>query len=120
MSDNDLGVSGLQALENTVSAGWMANLKDLNLSGCLTNDADTNAAVLVSLLKSLSAHCPHLDGLDLSDNDLGIPGASALAAAISQHNNLTSPHYRRQSLWLTSINLNNTKLGDDGLCAFIE
>ena len=119
LSDNNLGVSGLQALENTVGAGWMANLKNLNLSGCLTNDADTNATALVSLLKSLSAHCPYLDGLDLSDNNLGVPGASGLAVAISQHNNFTLPHYRRQSLWLTSINLNNTKLGDDGLCAFI-
>ena len=119
LSGNNLVLSGLQALENVIGASWLANLKDLNLSGCLTDNADTNAAALETFLKSLSAHCPRLDKLNLSDNDLGAPGASTLAIAISQHNNLTLPH-ERESLWLKSISLNNTKLGDEGLFAFIE
>ena len=117
LSRNYLGVSGLQALENVVSAGWLANLDDLKLSGCLTDDADINASALETFLKSLSAHCPHLDKLDLSDNDLGVPGASALAVAISQHN---THCYERKSLWLKTINLNNFKLGDEGLNVFFE
>ena len=120
LSHNNLGVSGLQALENVVNAGWLANLRRLELSGCLTDDANTNASALETFLKSLSAHCPRFYTLNLSDNDLGVPGASALAVAISQHNILTSPHYKWVSLWLNWINLNNTKLGDEGLRAFFE
>ena len=95
---------------------------DLHLSGCLTDDVDSNGATLKTFLMSVSDHCPHLKSLNLSDNDLGVPGASVLAAAISHHNNLThtSADYDLKSLWLTSINLNNTNLGDEGLCAFVE
>ena len=122
LSDNNLGIPGLQALENAVSAGQLANLEVLNLSGCLTDDADTNATALETFLMSVSDLCPHLDKLDLSNNNLGVPGASALAAAISHHYDLTyTPGcYDLKSLWLTSINLNNTNLGDEGLCTFVE
>ena len=93
------------------------------MSGCLTDDADTNAAALEPFLESLSDHCPILDWINLSDNNIGVPGASVLAAAISRHNcfmYIESASYDLESLWLTSINLNNTRLGDEGLCAFIE
>ena len=95
-----------------------------NLSGCLIDDADTNATALETFLMSVSDHCPHLDMLDLSNNNnLGVPGASALAVAISHHyDGLTDTLgcYGLKSLWLTSINLNNTNLGDEGLRAFVE
>ena len=109
----------LQALESAVSVNHLAKLEDLNLSGCLTNDVNTSEAELETFLKSLSDHCPHLNMLNLSNNNLGVPGVSALAAAISQHNYLkdASCHY---DSWLMSINLNNTKLGDEGLHAFVE
>ena len=102
-----------------MSAGGLAGLESLYLDGCLDSDADTNAAALSSFLTSLSAHNPSFDVLTLSNNNLGVPGASVLGVAISQHNNRTTPH-DRESLWLKSINLNNTKLGDKGLCTFIE
>ena len=120
LPSKNLGVSGLQALENVVSSGWLANLKDLNLSGCLTDDADINATALETFLKSLSAHCPKLDMLNLSDNNLGVPGASTLAVAISQNSTRISYHYERESLWLKTIFLNNAKLGNEGLSAFTE
>ena len=124
LSDNNLGIPGLQALENAVSAGQLANLEVLNLSGCLTDDADTNATALETFLESLSDHCPILDWINLSDNNIGVPGASVLAAAISQHNcfmyNIEPASYDLELLWLTSIDLNNTRLGDEGLCAFIK
>ena len=119
LSSSNLGVAGLQALENGVNAGWLTNIYKMNLSGSLTDDADVNAAALATFLKSLSDHCTHFNNLDLSDNNLGAPGASALAIAISQHNKhvYASAH---NDLWLHSIYLNNTKLGDEGLHAFME
>ena len=119
LSGNNLGVSGLQALESVVSAGRLVSLEDLNLSGCLTDDADIYAAALATFLKSLSAYCLYLYRLDLSDNNLGVSGASALATAISQHNYPTA-HFQLESVWLKWLNLNNTKLGDEGLCAFVK
>ena len=115
----------MQALDNAVNADQLVNLVNLNLSGCLTNDADVNSAVLETFLKSLENHCPHLDSLKLSDNNLGVPGASVIAAAISRYFNVhTSPPYDfndfQSSAWLSSIDLNNTNLGDEGLIAFIE
>ena len=123
LSGSNLGVSGIQALEKAVSDGRLAELQWLYLSGCCIDDADTNGGALKKFLKSLSDHCPKLYGLDLSDNDLGVLGASALTSAISQHNNPLSLNPElgiKSPLWLKSIDLHNTNLGDDGLCAFIE
>ena len=122
LSGNTLGDSGLKALENALRGGCLFCLKELNLSGCLTNDADTNAAALTTFLKSLSDHCFDLYELDLSNNNLGVPGASALTAAIKhfQQDNLVSPHYEQGLSWLKSVKLNNTNLGDEGLCTLIE
>ena len=125
LSGNTLGVSGLQALENALSDGHLCCLKQLDLSGCLTDDADINATALVTFLKSLSDHCNNLYEVDFSNNNLGVPGASALAAAIKsyQQENLVSPHDSnsfQEFYWLKSVKLNNTKLGDEGLYALIE
>ena len=118
---NNLGVSGLQALEKVVSDDWLANLEYLDLSGCLTDDANTNAAALETFLKALENCCPNLCTLDLSNNNLGTPGASILAEVIKSYrlDNEISPHEWGWS-WLKSVNLNNTKLGDEGLCALIK
>ena len=115
----------MQVLDKAVNDYLLVNLKDLDLSGCLTNDADTNSAALDTFLKSAAYNCPHLHSLNLSDNSLGVPGASALAAAISSYFNVhTSMPYDfndfQSSLWLSSIDFNNTNLGDEGLIAFIE
>ena len=78
LSNNPLGVSGIQSLETAVQAGTLVNLKWLKLSNTLTDDADINGALLATLLPSIASDCPHLEELDLSRNNLGVPGASAL------------------------------------------
>ena len=93
-------VSSLQALESTVRGDVFAKLSYLELEGSLTSDADTNA----KWLATLSGHCPNLKILDLSDNNLGVPGASALAKL-------------HISEWLV---LNKTNLGDKGLAILVE
>ena len=78
LSDNPLGVSGIKSLETAVQAGVLVNLMELKLSNTLTDDADINGALLATLSPSIASHCPHRTRLDLSRNNLGVPGASAL------------------------------------------
>ena len=78
LTNNPLGVSGIQSLETAVQAGTLVNLRRLYLSNTLTDDADINGALLATLSPSIASHCPHLWKLDLSSNNLGVPGASAL------------------------------------------
>ena len=95
-----LTVSSLQALESAVRGDILAKLKEFNLEGSLTSDADTNA----KLLASFSGHFPKLKHLNLSDNNLGVPGASALAKL----------HARGR------LYLNKTNLGDKGLTILVK
>ena len=122
LSYNPLGVSGLQALERAVLDGQLSKVEKLYLAGSLTSDADTNA----TFVEALSAHCPHLRLLVLSRNNLGVPGATALARVISrlQHQSQSDVGmihgFMTQPSILSKIYLNQTNLGDEGLCAFIE
>ena len=89
LSYNPLGVSGIQSLETAVQAGVLVNIEILNLSNTLTDDADINGALLATLSHSIASHCPNLCKLDLSRNNLGVPGASALSGPfISNRNRL--------------------------------
>ena len=119
LSANPLGVSGLQRLENLVCDGVLSNLDQLGLSGSLTNDADTNASWLTTFGEALLAHCPHLRRLDLSNNKLGNPGATALARVVTrlQHHSTMDGKFR---LPLACVHLNQTNLGDKGLCTFVD
>lgn len=74
LSDNPLGVTGLQSLENVVQAGLLKNLNTLELSNTFTEDVDVNMALLTTLLPSISSHCPKLDHLYLCDNKLCLHG----------------------------------------------
>ena len=69
-------------------------------------------------LEALSAHCPHLTTIDLSQNNLGVPEATALAQVISrlQHQSQCDVE------WIVPfcLRLNQTNLGDKGLCAFTD
>ena len=78
LSNNPLGVSSIQSLETAVQAGVLVNLKVLYLSNTLTDDTDINGALLATLSPSIASHCPHLWKLDLSSNNLGVPGAGGL------------------------------------------
>ena len=111
--------SSSDGLENSLCDSVLSNLKWLSLSESLTSDADTNASLLTTLGEALSAHCPHLKILDLSRNNLGIPGAIALARVISrlQHHSTKDSGLE---IPLSFVYLNQTNLGDKGLCAFID
>ena len=126
LSDIPLGVSDLQTLESAVLDDHLSQLEHLYLEGSLTSDADTNAAWLTTFVEALSAHCPHLYRLYLSRNNLGVPGATALARVISrlQHQSQSDVGmihgFMTQPSFLSKIHLNQTNLGDEGLCAFID
>ena len=100
LSGSRLTVFSLQALESAVRGDVLANLENLNLNGSLTSDTDTNA----KWLAALSGHCPNLKIFNLSNNNLGVPGASALAKL----------HVSGQ------IYLNKTNLSDNGLTILVE
>ena len=113
LSDNPIEVSGLQALGNAVCEGIFSRLQYLVLSGSLTCDANTNASWLTTFGKTLSAHCPHLRNLNLSYNNLGVSGARAFAKIISRL-------YHPDSTGDGEFSLDQTNLGDEGLCAFVD
>ena len=122
LSHNLLGVSGLQILENVVCDNLLSKLESLDLVGSLTSDADTNAAWLTTFVEALSTHCPHLERLDYSENNLGVPGALALARVISKlhHHSQSNDTSRLNFEFLYKMYLNKTHLGDIGLCAFVK
>ena len=126
LTQNPVGVSGMQALEDAASGQSLANLEQLHLQKSLTSDADINGALLATSMEALLSHCPSLRRLDLSQNNLGVPGASALARILSQHKNLALPpppystlfNSSGQRTWL--VNMDETNLCDEGLGAFIK
>ena len=120
LSHNPLSVSSLQTLENVVHDNLLSKLKQLDLAGSLTSDADTNAAWLTTFIEALAIHCPHLRSLVLFENNLGVPGASALARVISKLHHHSQSNDRLNFDYLFSMNLKKCNLGDNGLCAFIE
>ncbi|XP_064400741.1 NACHT, LRR and PYD domains-containing protein 3-like isoform X2 [Halichondria panicea] len=82
LSQNPLGVSGIQSLETAVRAGVLVNIRSLFLSNTLTDDADVNGALLTTLLQSIASHCAELRRLDLSHNNLGLPGLCSVVENI--------------------------------------
>ena len=108
LTGSRLTLSGLQVLENAVHDNLFTKLEKLFLADSLTNDADTNAAWLNTFVKAILSHCPCLWYLDLSHNNLGVPGASAISKNYD---------YTYRSCYL---DLGKTNLGDNGLTALIE
>ena len=117
---NALVKSSSDGLENSLCDGVLSNLEKLSLSGSLTSDADTNASLLTTLGESISAHCPHLKSLDLSQNNLGVPGATALARVISKLQSQSKWNLKLMFVPMSFLNLNKTNLGDDGMWAFVD
>ena len=138
LSHNPLGISGLQTLEHTIHSGALTSLVNLSLQGSLTDDADTNATLLISLSASITACCPIFTRLDVSENNLGLPGARALGTVMSQltqheniygcNINLTCTNFRCCTLFsyislkfssyqlqLISINLSENPIGLGGI-----
>ena len=138
VSDSPLGVSGIQCLEAAIQASKFDNLKMLSLSNTLTDDADINGALLATLLPSIASHCPHLEYLDLSKNNLGVPGASAVGELITTNRseleldlsdtNINAkavaafflPARHSESCCLNHLNLSYNPIGYDGLLAMFR
>ena len=111
LSCNPIRVSGLQVLDNAVRKGVFSRLESLLLSKSLTSDDNTNASWLTTFVEALLAHCPHLKIFSVAQNNLGVPGATALARFISK---FRQPHSTGDG----ELSLYRTNLGDEGLCAF--
>lgn len=109
LSCNPLGASGIQVLRNGVLGGVLSNLTSLHLSNTLTASAEVNGACLASLTEVLSSCCCNLALLDLSNNNLGVPGAQAISGALPQ---------LVQEKTDFELNLDETMLGDEGITAF--
>ena len=100
-----LGADGIRALIDALCADELANLQSLSLAGSLTDNADTNAKLILALG---SGHCRSLRKLHLSRNKLGVPGGKALGRVLPQlHSGVL-------------LDLEETKLGDEGISAFIQ
>lgn len=111
LSNNPLGVRGFQELERAVLAGTLSKLYSLDIANTLTIDADTNGVLLIALLEALSTRSLGLMVLNLSSNILCKPGAQAVGRAISQ---LT------ERVEEFDLIMSDTKLGDQGIIAFVE
>jgi hypothetical protein len=119
LTGSRLTISGLQVLEGAVGGGLFAELESLSLSGSLTSDADANAAWLTTFTEVLSAHCPYLWSLDLSDNNLGVTGVTALSNFfVTDYSTCDEP--RDHTCRLSSMSLNKACIGDKGLDILIK
>ena len=120
LSNNQLGLSGMNMLQTAITGGSLTNLEFLYLKNSITRDTCNADGIdptnFSKFLGALSAHCPHLTVLDLSQNNLGVTGALELAKIKSRHKNHNS-YYQD---WLSEVMLNETKLGDEGLRAFTK
>ncbi len=83
LSQNKLSVSNLRTLQNHIkSSESLVNLEILFLKGSLPRDVDMD--FFASFISTLTTRCLCLRRLDLSSNDLGIPGNPVLSSIISQ------------------------------------
>ena len=105
LAEASLGVDGVRALVNALCANSLACLQKLSLARSLTDDANTNAELILALG---SGHCSRLKELDLYRNNLGTPGGKALGQVLS---GLCA---------LISLDLAETMLGDEGISALIQ
>ena len=99
VSNSPLGVSGIHSLDAAIQAHTFIDLEMLSLSNTLTDDADINGALLATLLPSIASHCPHLEYLGLSKNNLDVPGASAVGELITDNRS-------ELMLYLSDTNIN--------------
>ena len=133
LSHNPLGgSSALKMIEDIVHSSSLAKLQKLHLQGSFSacGDADISNSLLTSFLESLSSHCQCLEILDLSQNKLKLTarGVSALARIISQCRSIKllfhpPTHQVAIEQFIPDghqIYLSSTKLGDEGLSAFVE
>ena len=103
--DSRLTGSSLQALEMAVRGNLLSKLEELYLMGSLIGVADVSAAWMTTFAEALLDHCPNLWHVDLSRNNIGVAGATALSR-LTKHGIILS--------------LSKACLGDEGLTALIQ
>ena len=125
LSGNPFEVSVLNTLKDVLHIRNLFLLQSLFLDRLLPDDAGANASWLTTFGEAILAYCPSFTTLGLSQNNLSVPGATALATVISRHQERMAPLDFDGSECLpldsyTSLYLDETNLGDEGLCAFIN
>ena len=136
VSDSPLGVSGIQSFEIAIQAHIFVDLERLSLPNTLTDDSDINGALLATLLPSIASHCLRLEYFNLSENNLGVPGASAVGELITisrsklmlylNDTNINAKAvaalFPRHSepCRLSDLNVGNNPIGYDGLLAIFR
>ena len=121
LNGNKLTDKCLSDLFHRASAAFQS-LTWLNLSGNRIGSESIKLSVKscqTIFVEALST-CPHLETLSLSENNLGVPGASALARVISKLHHHSQSNDRLNVGFLSRMYLHKTNLGDNGLCAFVE
>ena len=114
-----LGICGLQALETAARINFFSSLEYLSLNGALTTDADTNCKWLTTFMDALSTYCPRLKFFHLCYNNLGVPGASALARGLSKlQNNSSKPVLFGMYLNKVNLSLNAFIVSIKKVCSF--
>ena len=93
-------------------------LEKLNLSKALSDNVEVNGKLLTELLPSIASHCPNLSDLDLSKNNLGVPGARALEMAIGSL--VTSKKKFHLTLDETNVDMKITEAFSDQVFAILE
>ena len=102
LKDNPLEIMSLTMFRDALCCIQLTSLTELHLKGSLSSDADTNAEFIIAL-----GHCHNLKVLNLSGNNLHVPGGRALGKLIPQ-------------LSLKELNVSNAVLGDEGMAALTQ
>lgn len=108
ISRNPISTLGLLKMECAMRASKLINIKRLDIKGCL-DKIDVNS--LNTFLKGLSACCPNLWYLDMSDNSTDLCGAKIMGKEVTVMAK-RSPRF--------SLNLNRMMFGDKGVISFIQ
>ena len=115
LSEVPLEVSDVKELKRVACCTEVfTNLYYLNLKGCLTAVANTNATSFTTFIETLSTNCPRVWELDLSSNNLGVPGVSAVVKSVVRFTRCLHP----RSYFGFHLYLNDNDIGDEGLKAF--
>ena len=103
-SENPLEVSSLMVFRDAINRYHyqLSNLTLLSLIGSLSNDAQANAEFILAL-----GRCCKLSILNLSRNNLDVPGGCALGKILQQ-------------LSLLELKVSDAKLGDEGITALVQ
>ncbi|XP_064397325.1 NACHT, LRR and PYD domains-containing protein 3-like [Halichondria panicea] len=105
------GNTHVACLTMVIKANIFGNLEWLQLSNTLPDNVEENGKLLTELLPSIASHCPHLNDIDLSENNLGVPGASAIGEAfVRLATNRTE----------LKLNLRKTSLDSEAVKAFSD